>query len=349
MRRVLVLALVLVLILPAFTGVAAAQSDQRFGGAVVIEEGETVDGFTAYGGTVIVRGTVEGDLTAFAGRVVVEESGEVTGRLRAFAGSVEIAGSLGDNAVATAGAVTVTDSAAISGSLGVVGGSLDLGGTVRGDATAATGAVTVRSSAFVDGFLIYAGALDDEGGTIVKDARNVQDLSLLPSVSGAAAVLVGLYLLLADLFAGVLLLYAFPDFADDALETTLEQPQRLGGAGLAATVAIPVGVLLAAITVVGIPLAVAGLVGFVVLLWVGSIYGRYLLGASLLSLADRENPYLALLVGVLLLAILTLIPYLGPVVQAVVVLFGVGAIALGLLVAFQSVRERRSQPGAGGL
>jgi cytoskeletal protein CcmA (bactofilin family) len=348
MRRVLVIALVTALILPAFTGVAAAQSDQRFGGAVVVEEGETVNGFTAYGGTVIVRGTVEGDLTAFAGRVVVEESGEVTGRLRAFAGSVEIGGSLGDNAVATAGAVTVADSATISGSLGVVGGNLDLGGTVRGDATAGTGAVTVRSSAFVDGFLVYAGAIDDQGGTIVRDARNVRDLSLLPSISGAAAVLVALYLLVADLFAGALLLYVFPDFADDSLETTLEQPQRLGLAGLVTAVGVPVGILLATITVVGIPLAVAGLVGFVVLLWVGSIYGRYLIGASILSFTDRENPYLALLVGVVLLAILTLIPYLGPAIQTVVVLFGVGAVALGLLVAFQSVRDRRTGPSAGG-
>jgi cytoskeletal protein CcmA (bactofilin family) len=349
MRRVLVLALVVVLIVPAFTGVAAAQSDQRFGGAVVVEEGETVDGFTAYGGTVVVRGTVEGDLTAFAGRVVVDEGGTVTGRLRAFAGSVEVAGSLGDNAVATAGAVTVTDSATISGSLGVVGGNLDLGGTVRGDATAGTGAVTVRSSAFVDGFLIYAGAIDDEGGTIVKDARNVSDLSLLPSISGAAAVLVGLYLLVADLFAGVLLLRAFPDFADDALETTLEQPQRLGLAGLLTAVGVPIGIALAAITIVGIPLALAGALGFVVLLWVGSIYGRYLVGASILSFTDRENPYLALLVGVLLLAILTLVPILGPAIQTVVVLFGVGAVALGLLVAFQLVQEKRAGPSSGQL
>lgn len=341
MRRALVLALALVLVLPTFTGVAAAQSDQRFGGAVVIEDGETVDGFTAYGGTVIVRGTVEGDLTAFAGRVVVEDGGTVTGRLRAFAGSVEIAGSLGDNAVATAGAVTVTDSATISGSLGVVGGSLDLGGTVRGDATAGTGAVTVRSTAFVDGFLIYAGAFDDEGGQIVRDARNFQDLSLLPSISGAAAVLVALYLLVADLFTGALLLRAFPDFADDALETTLEQPQRIGGAGVALALAVPLVVAIAAITVVGLPLAVAGLLAYLVVLWVGSIYGRYLLGASILSVTDRDNPYLALVVGVLLLAVLSLIPYLGPVVRAVVALFGVGAIALGLLVAYRAVGEQR--------
>jgi len=349
MRRVLVLALVFVLVLPAFTGVAAAQSDQRFGGAVVIEEGETVNGFTAYAGTVVVRGTVDGDLTAFAGRVVVTEEGEVTGRLRAFAGSVEIAGPIGDNAVATAGAVTVTNSSTIGGSLGVVGGNLDLGGTVRGDATAGTGAVTVRSSAFVDGFLIYAGSYDDQGGEIAKDARNVRDLSLLPSISGAAAVLVGLYLLVADLFAGSLLLYAFPDFAEDALETTLEQPQRPGVAGLLAAIAVPLGIGLAAITVVGIPLAVAGLLVFLVLLWVGSIYGRYLVGASILSLADRENPYLALLIGVLLLAILTLIPILGPVLRAIVVLFGVGTVALGLYVAFQSVREKRAGPAAGEL
>ncbi|WP_458209401.1 hypothetical protein [Haladaptatus sp. NG-SE-30] len=52
--------LVLLLVFATIPGIAAAES--RAGGTIVVEEGETVKGLEAFGGTVIVRGTVDGDL-----------------------------------------------------------------------------------------------------------------------------------------------------------------------------------------------------------------------------------------------------------------------------------------------
>jgi cytoskeletal protein CcmA (bactofilin family) len=343
MRRVLAVVLVVSLLLPAFTGAAAAQSDagQRLGGTVVVEADETVNGFTAYAGTVIVEGRVEGDLTAFAGRVVVEEGGTVTGRLRAFAGSVVVAGTTGGNAVAYAGHVRVRETGRVGGSFGAVGGGVVISGTVRDDATTVAGSVTLAPTADIDGFLTYVGEFDDQGGTVSLGARPVSELSLLPSLTGAGGVLLGLYLLAADLFVGVVLLTAFPAFAEDAAETVVEEPERIAVAGLGAALGIPVAVALAALTVVGIPLAVAGLVGFIALLWVGSIYGRYLLGALLLSYADREGRYLALAAGLLVTAVLALVPIVGDLLRAGLALAGVGVVALGLYVAYESVGDRR--------
>jgi cytoskeletal protein CcmA (bactofilin family) len=342
MRQVLVAGLVLALALPTFAGVAAADSGQRVGGSVVVEEGETVDGFTAYGGRVVVRGRVEGDLTAFAGRVVVEEGGTVTGRVRAFSGSVVVAGSTGGNAVAYAGHVEVRETGRVGGSFGGVGGSVVLAGTVRDDATTVAGAVTLAETAEVNGFLTYVGEFTDRGGSVSLGARHVSELSLLPTLTGAGSLLFTVYLLAADLFVGALLLYAFPGFADDAEETVFDQPQRIALAGAAGALAVPAGVVLAALTVVGVPLALAGAAGYVVLLWVGSIYGRYLLGSGLLTYTDREAPYLALLVGVALTAVVSLVPLLGAFVRLLLALAGVGAVVLGCYVAYESVGERRA-------
>ena len=69
MRRALLLLLAIVLIVTMFTSVVAA--DTRAGGTVVIEEGESVNGLSATAGTVIVEGTVNGDLRAYGGDVIV--------------------------------------------------------------------------------------------------------------------------------------------------------------------------------------------------------------------------------------------------------------------------------------
>ncbi|MFB6206958.1 MAG: polymer-forming cytoskeletal protein [Haloglomus sp.] len=340
MRQVLVAVLVVALVIPTFAGVASAQS-QRLGGTITVEEGETVNGFTAYGGRIVVRGRVEGDLTAFGGRVVIAEGGTVTGRVRAFAGSVVIAGTTGGNAVTYAGHVEIAESGQVGGSFGALSGSVIIAGTVTEDATTVAGTVTVQQSARIDGFLTYVGSYENRGGTVKLEARHVSELSLLPPLTGAGGVLFTLYLLIADCFAGAVLLAAFPSFGRDAADTILEEPQQVALAGLVAVIGVPVLVLVSALTVVGLPLALAGLVGFLVLLWVGSIYGRYLFGATILSYTERESRYLALVVGLVVTAVLSLLPIVGDIIRVLLALGGVGVIALGLYVAYESVGERR--------
>jgi len=340
MRRALVVGLVLVLLLQPFTGVAAAQQ-QQVGGTLVVDDGETINGFTGYAGTIVVRGTVQGDLTAFAGRVVIEEGGVVTGRVRAFAGSVVISGTVERNAVTYAGKTTVTESARIGGSFGAIGGGASIAGTIGGDATAATGAATLEPSAEIDGFLIHVGALTDRGGDVRLGIRSVSELALLPSLTGATGILFGLYLLVADAFAGAALLYLFPGFARDAVETASEEPQQIALAGIAAAVAVPAVAAIAAVTVVGLPLALALVVGYLLLAWLGTIYGRYMVGYGVVAAADRPNPYLGLVVGILLVAVLARLPFIGPLLRGLVALLGVGALALGAYGAYELVRENR--------
>lgn len=340
MRRALVVGLVVVLLLQAFTGVAAAQQ-QQVGGTLVVDDGETVNGFTGYAGTIVVRGTVQGDLTAFAGRVVIEEGGVVTGRVRAFAGSVVIGGTVEQNTVTYAGKTTVTESARLGGSFGAIGGGASIAGTVNGDATAVTGAATLESSADVNGFLIHVGSLTDRGGNVRLGIRSASELALVPSLTGATGVFFGLYLLVADAFVGSALLYLFPGFARDVVETASEEPQQIALAGIVAAVAVPAVAAIAAITVVGLPLALALAVLFLVLVWLGTIYGRYMVGYGVVSAADRANPYLGLVVGILLVAVLSRLPFIGPILRGLVALLGVGALALGVYGAYELVRENR--------
>jgi hypothetical protein len=99
------------------------------------------------------------------------------------------------------------------------------------------------------------------------------------------------------------------------------------------------GLVLLFVTIIGIPLSLAGLVLFLLVLWAASVYGRYALGTWLLSYADLDSRWLALVVGVVTVALLGMVPLLGQLVQTVVLVLGFGALVLGLWNAYRNRTE----------
>jgi len=105
-----------------------------------------------------------------------------------------------------------------------------------------------------------------------------------------------------------------------------DRPARSTGVGLLTVFAVPLVLLLVALTIVGIPLSLVGAVAFTVLVWVAVVYGQYALGVWALSVADRENRWLALVVGALVVQVLYLVPLLNLAVAVFVVALATGAI-----------------------
>jgi cytoskeletal protein CcmA (bactofilin family) len=340
-RRALAVALAAVVLLGAVPAVAVAET--RSGGTVVVEEGETVDGdLTASGGTVVVRGTVNGNLQAFAGTVIVD--GTVTGDVQAFAGTVRIAGEVGGDVQASGGSVTLAEGATVDGSLQAGAGSVVVAGSVGGNAELGGDTVVLRSTADVAGNVRYDGELTRESGAAVGGSV-VED----PSVGGdgggfeAAGWLFGVYGVLVNLALGAVLLLAFPGFSRGVAGRIADAPLRTGGVGLLALVGVPALLLGLLITVVGIPLALLGALGYAAALWVGYVYGAFAAGSWLLSVADVGGRWLALVVGVVAVALAGSVPLLGGLVEFAVLLLGLGALTSGL---YGRVRGRRSEPAA---
>ena len=338
MRRTLSAVLAIVLVLSMFTGVAAA--DTRAGGTVVIEEGETVNGLSATAGTVVIEGTVDGDLRAYGSDVRIAETGEVTGIVRAYGGDVRINGTVGENVLIYAGSATLGEPGTVDQSFGAVAGDVTIAGTVGSDANVFASEVTLAETATVEGDLTYEGELDDRGGTVGGVTQKTQELALLPP-AGPLSIIFSVFMFFASLFLGSILLYLEPQFGDAAYETVTTEPLRTAGAGVAAVGGVALAMLLFAVTIVGIPVAVALLLVTIVLAWIAAIYGRYVVGAWLLSYTSRDSQYLALFVGVLLIGLLGIIPYLGFLVRAVVFLLGAGIVALAVLRLYDVVIESR--------
>jgi cytoskeletal protein CcmA (bactofilin family) len=133
---------------------------------VIVPEGDTVtEDLYAAGSRVVIEGTIEGDLIAFAAEEVVIP-GEVTGSVVAVAPTVTIGGEVGGSVRFTANRI------AISGS---VGGDL-VGAALRADLTPES---TIEGDALVWAFRLVA------AGTIGTDLEGTQrTLELAGSVGG---------------------------------------------------------------------------------------------------------------------------------------------------------------------
>ncbi|MGQ4556211.1 polymer-forming cytoskeletal protein [Halobellus sp. GM3] len=344
-----VLLLVALVVLGGLPTVATAQqfgpggSDGAVGGVVRIDAGETYDGnLDAAAGSVVVAGTVEGDVSAAAGSVVVTDSGRVTGSLDAAAGSVVVEGVVEGDVTVGAAALELREGSRVGGDLEAGAADVRLDGAVEGDVTAGADTLVVGPSASIGGSLTYdaetVSIADDAAvsGAIVRD----ESLSVAePEVFGAAGSLslppipawVGaIYAGLVNLLLGAVLLAAAPDFARRLVAAGTTATLRSAGVGLLAFVGIPILLLLLLATIVGIPLSLAGLVVFALLLWVTTVYGMIVVGTMLLSLLDTENRWLALVVGVVAVSVLGAIPVVGGLVQFAVLLVGFGAFVLAL-------------------
>ncbi|WP_323191371.1 polymer-forming cytoskeletal protein [Halostella sp. PRR32] len=328
--------LALLVVLALLPGVAVAQ-ETRSGDTVVVSADETVGGdLAAAGGTVIVRGTVTGDLTVAGGNVIIE--GEVQGNVEAFSGNVRIAGDVGGDVTAAGGNVVIAENGTVSGTLEAAAGSVTVDGTV-GAAEIASGSITLGSTAVVQSDLRYDGELTvAEGATI--GGETIRDASIAPGPQPPRFAWAGtVYGFLTNLLLGALLLALLPSFSARVAGYGLNNPFRAGGFGLATLLIAPVLFVLLLVTIVGIPLAFVWLFLFLFLAWVGSVYGAYVVGEGLLSLTEIANRWLALVVGLVVVALVTQVPIAGGLFGLLVFLVGLGAF-VGVLVGGYRRRRR---------
>lgn len=337
----LTLAVTLLVVLAVLPAPAAAAA--RGGGTVVVAADETTGDLEAFGGNVVIRGTVDGDLEAFAGNVQI--LGDVTGDVETASGNVVVSGTVGGNVSAAGGAVHLTRNGSVGGSFEAGAEMVTVDGRIGGSARIGARQVVLGPTATIEGDLDHSDQLRRApgatvGGTVVKNPDLEIDGASLPSIPGIAFTV---FFLVVNLLLGAILLLVFPGFSRSLVDRTVDRPGVTGLAGLGLLVGAPVGLAVLAITIVGIPFALAGAGLYLLALWLGSVYGRYVLGAWLLARIDREHRWAALVLGVVLLAVLAQIPVVGGFLELAVLVGGLGALALGIYTAYH--RRRGGQAG----
>ncbi len=120
-----------------------------------------------------------------------------------------------------------------------------------------------------------------------------------------------LYAFVLNLVVGAILLAAFPGFSAAVADRAATDSLKSGLVGLGVAVGIPIVLVVLLVTIVGIPLRLAGMAIFMLVVWLALVYGRVAVGVWLLSLADIDNRWLALVLGLVVGAILSFIPIIG--------------------------------------
>lgn len=340
-RQFAVVAIVGLLCLSVVAGVAVAQ-EQRTGGTVTVAADETHDGdLEITAGTADIEGTVDGDLTVTGGAVTI--SGTVTGDVTATAGTVVVAGEIEGDLTSTAGVLDIDENGTVAGNVDATGGTMQLEGAVGETVRFVGDELIVGSAASVGGDLEYDADDADISGeaTVGGDVTERDDLGeppfsdiSVPEIPDSiASLLFGLYVIVANLLLGAILFAAAPTFSEEVADRGIDRPLLSGGVGFASMIAGPVLVVLAFVSIVGIPLGMLGSWGYFAVLWIGFVYGALVVGDYGLSRAGYDNRWLALTVGLVLVIVLGALPYVS------VLLLGVLWIGLGAFVL--SVYDRR--------
>jgi cytoskeletal protein CcmA (bactofilin family) len=337
-------------------GPASAQS-VRGGGTVTVPAGTVHEGnLNVISGTVVIDGTVDGSIEGVAGSIVV--TGTVTGDVEAAAGSVTIRGTVEGNIESATGSVSVLEGARVGGNIEAGSGSLSVDGTVDGQIRAGVGTLTIGDTARIGGDLTYSADTVSiaDGAEIGGTVERVDSLSVdvgLPFVGlvGLGAVFAGgvfaFFGFLVNFLLGAALLVAAPRFAGRVTETGRSEAVESGVYGLAAFVGIPVALVVVAITIVGIPLSIAGLFAYLLLLWVAFVYGALITGTWLLSLADYESRWGGLAVGLVAPAVLGLVS-LGGLLSFFYLLLGLGAFVRAVIAVRRGRKRRPTGTAASG-
>jgi hypothetical protein len=303
------------------------------------------------GGDVSFGGVTGEDYLGAGGKQAI--TGRIHGSLRAVGGEIHVAAAIDRNTAIVGGRVELDPAAVIGRNAYIVGGAIQVNGTVQGgllayggaiildgvvgrDVDVVGGALRVGPHAKIAGNLRYrvpAGKVH-----IDPAARITGTVTALP-VSNRGALWRVIWIL-GFLLVGAVVVALFPRFMAEAAEILPERPGRSALVGLGWGILVPIAICIAAITIIGLPLAFLTAAVYVVVVCVASVpfavwLGRLLLGAR--ARAGREGALVNFLVGGFFLFVAGIIPVVGGWVSLIAGVLGLGTILLQA----QSLRARQ--------
>ncbi|MFE4471006.1 hypothetical protein ACFRFH_19520 [Leifsonia sp. NPDC056824] len=318
---------------------AATTPAQTAGGAgphfysgVAVDVSGPVDGDVyAAGQSVTVSGDVTGDVIAAAQTITI--SGRVDGNIRLAGQTVTITGHVARSATIFASDLLVDARGSVQNDIVATATSIRVAGDVGRDLLVSV--TDLRIDGTVGGDVTYASTTTAHiaDGAVAGTVEHVQtQQSSPPQISPWAAVLGWFLGLIYALVALSLLTVAagllVPRTLVRVTDRLLPSPWRALLVGFVAAIVVPIGLLLLLVTIVGAPLALAGLLVWIVLTLATFLVGAHYLGRVVLR--HSAHPVLQSFVGGLILIVGLQIPVLNIPVWLAMVFFGLGAELLEL-------------------
>jgi hypothetical protein len=218
----------------------------------------------------------------------------------------------------------VTIRGEVTGDVVVVDGDVTIRGSVAGDVVAVAGQATLGQRGRVAGDLVYG----DDKPVLAPGSRVAGDVEKFKIGDASALAAIGLWIgfTISLLLLGIVLLLLAPRAGDAVARAGTDKPLIAALVGLGALILLPVIAVVACITIIGLPL------GIVLLLLILPLYAFGYLSAALVvgRLILKRARIRAFVVGLVILQLLTLIPFVGGLIGLLATIFGLGALMVAL-------------------
>lgn len=232
----------------------------------------------------------------------------------------------------------------VDGDVAVASGDVLVTGVVDGDLAAFSGRARLLPGAVITGDLTYgdeepvvARRATVEGDVSKEDISDALDIA--PVVSAFAFWIATA---ISGLALGLLLLVLAPRAADAAFTQAQTRFGTVVWMGLAVLVGLPILAAIAAITLVGLPLAIGIFLAWLPLASVAFVTSAWAIGRAIVK--PPTSRYLSFLAGFAILQLITLIPIVGFIAWLVAVVIGFGMLAGAITAARGSGSEPPPAP-----
>ena len=293
--------------------------DAILGGGSVDVQSSVGEDLRGAGGIVTVAGRVGHEVLLAAGRIIFTPAAEVLGETWLAAASVSLAGRFVSAVRVYAREITIT---------GEIYGPLELSAE----------RIEIGDGARLYGDLVYSSSQEIKihplarvEGKVTRKPKRLESNEPARSLPGLNPLRP---LTLAALLAfGMLMLAVAPRVTAGAADTLAATPGRSLGLGTALFFGVPPVAVLLVITIIGIPIAAAVLLVHAIALLYGYIVVAVLIGRGIARTVGKHTlsgwqHYAFLASAMIVLALVTSIPYLGAAVLLLACSAGLGAIVL---------------------
>ena len=303
---------------------------------------KAVDGDLMIAGKEVkITSDINGD--AYVGGGQVEIKGNINGNLIVAGGTVKISGKVLKNLIMAGGQVVVDDSAKIGGYVLAGGRKIDLLGNFSGPVKIGAESLVIGEKVVINGNLEANVSKSEVSSTAkITGEKNIKIYEVKKTETRktqANQLKQFAYVGKTVSFLGelLILLILIKLFGQKIKKINLKDSLWSNiGLGLVVLIVVPILTLILMVTVVAIPLSVIIFVTYLIVLYLSEMVVSILAGNFMAEKGYLKinNYYLRGGVGLLLLTLVGLIPFVGGLVKFIVLLLGVGVIFRSLRVYF---------------
>ncbi len=320
------------------------------GGTVFANSDVTGDLYAA-GGTITIEGAIEQDAVIAGGTVTI--NGKVGGDVRVAGGTVTINSQIGGDLLVAGGTVILTEKASVGGDLAVGAGDVTVNAPIAGNADVGGGTVTLNSKVMgkvkvtADQSLVIGSKAEIAQDITYRGSKEatVQDGAKVGAVNfemikqprgGKAGHVIAtiftvafIIKLIGFILIGLVLMKLFPRTTKNAVSKISDKPWVNFGIGILFLIVTPILALVVLFTLVGVYFTLIAALVYGLLIILSIISSSIFVGSWIVKQLSKKTEIVidwqALLIGVVLVGIASIIPFIGGLAVFIVMMMAFGA------------------------